>query len=33
MDSPVFGCGGIEKWHDAAEYFAVGAWRLKFVRL
>jgi dihydropyrimidine dehydrogenase (NAD+) subunit PreA len=25
MSTPVFGCGGIEKWHDAAEYFAVGA--------
>lgn len=22
---PVFGCGGIEKWQDAVEYFAVGA--------
>ena len=25
MDIPIFGCGGIEKWHDAAEYLAVGA--------
>jgi dihydropyrimidine dehydrogenase (NAD+) subunit PreA len=22
---PIFGCGGIESWHDAAEYLAVGA--------
>ncbi len=22
---PIFGCGGIESWHDAAEYMAVGA--------
>jgi len=22
---PIFGCGGIETWHDAAEYLAVGA--------
>ncbi|MFC1803584.1 NAD-dependent dihydropyrimidine dehydrogenase subunit PreA [Thermoproteota archaeon] len=25
MSIPIFGCGGIEKWHDAAEYLAVGA--------
>jgi dihydropyrimidine dehydrogenase (NAD+) subunit PreA len=25
MTTPIFGCGGIEKWHDAAEYLAVGA--------
>jgi dihydropyrimidine dehydrogenase (NAD+) subunit PreA len=25
MGIPIFGCGGIEKWHDAAEYLAVGA--------
>lgn len=25
MSTPIFGCGGIEKWQDAAEYLAVGA--------
>jgi dihydropyrimidine dehydrogenase (NAD+) subunit PreA len=25
MDIPLIGCGGIETWRDASEYFAVGA--------
>ena len=25
MPTPILGCGGIEKWQDAAEYMAVGA--------
>jgi dihydropyrimidine dehydrogenase (NAD+) subunit PreA len=25
LSVPIFGCGGIENWHDAAEYLAVGA--------
>ena len=25
MSTPIFGCGGIEKWQDAAEYLTVGA--------
>ena len=25
MSTPLFGCGGIEKWQDAAEYLTVGA--------